>query len=169
MGVSVVGTDEMLERLARSGCKKFVVSVGGAGNNRPRASLFAKALALGLEPLTIKHPSAVVSPWATIGEGSQILPGAIINAGASIGMNVIINTAAVVEHDCSVGNHVHIATGARLASTVTVADFAHIGAGAVIRQLISIGSAAVIAAGAVVVKDVRPHSTVAGVPAKELT
>jgi len=63
---------------------------------------------------------------------------------------------------------VHIATGARLTGGVQVDSRAHIGAGAVVRQLIRIGEGAVVAAGAVVIRDVAPHTVVAGVPAREL-
>lgn len=164
----VLGGDELLDRFVREGSTAFVVAVGGTSNNRPRSALFERAVQLGLEPVTIVHPRAIVSRWATIGAGTQILAGAIVNAGARLGTNVIVNTAAVVEHDCIVGDHVHIATGACLASTVRVDERAHVGAGAVVRQLISIGAEGVVGAGAVVVKNVAAGCVVAGVPAKEL-
>ncbi len=164
----IVGGDALLPELARRGTKAFAIGLGGTSDNGPRARLFAGALALGLEPCTIVHPRAAVSPWAVLGAGAQIMPGAIVNAGAVLGRNVIVNSNAVVEHDCTIGDDVHVATGACLASTVTVGAGAHIGAGAVVRQLIAIGDAAVVGAGAVVVRNVLPRTTVAGVPAKEL-
>lgn len=170
-GAPVIGDDSLLGDLMEKGTTYFAVAMGGAKgavDNGPRAKLFDRAVELGLTPLTIVHPSAVISKWAEIGEGCQLLPGAIVNAGVRLGCNVIVNSAAVVEHDCIIERHVHVATGARLASTVTVGAGAHIGAGAVIRQLMSIGSGAIVAAGAVVVKNVPDRVVVAGVPAKEL-
>lgn len=171
LGIPIVGEDLLLGDLACSGTKAFAVAMGGtrgARDNGPRSRLFEYAVSLGLEPLSICHPSAVVSVWAVVGPGSQILPGAIVNAGTILGRNVIVNSGAVVEHDCTIGDHAHIATGACLASTVTVGHHAHVGAGAVVRQMISIGAEAVVGAGAVVVKNVESATVVAGVPAKEL-
>jgi sugar O-acyltransferase (sialic acid O-acetyltransferase NeuD family) len=168
LDVPVLGSDELLPDLARNGTTHFIVAVGSVGDATVRRRLFERALALGLAPLEVRHPSAVVSRWATLGQGVQLLPAAVVNAGACIGANVIVNTGAIVEHDCRIGDHVHIATGARLASTVDVGAGAHVGAGAVIRQSISIGAEAVVGAGAVVVKDVPPGTVVAGVPAVPL-
>lgn len=169
LDATVVGCDELLEELAAKGTRYFAVAVGGTKNNAPRMALYLRALDLGLEPALIVHPRAVVSPWATLGRGCQVLAAAVINAGAALGENVIVNTGAIVEHDCRIGDHVHVATGARLASTVTVGDRALIGAGSVVRQVITIGEDAVVGAGAVVVKNVPAATIVAGVPAKELS
>lgn len=171
MGVPIVGDDSSLATLKEKGAKYFVVAMGGARgavDNAPRSALFDGARALGLEPFTVVHPSAVVSRWAEVAAGCQILPGSIINAGAILGRNVIVNSGAIIEHDCIVGDHAHVATGARIASTVSIGEGAHIGAGAVVRQLITVGAHAIVGAGAVVVRDVRSHAVVAGVPAKEL-
>jgi sugar O-acyltransferase (sialic acid O-acetyltransferase NeuD family) len=167
-GVPILGGDELLSQLADAGVSSFVVGLGSVGETRPRRRLFSLALEHGLEPLTLRHPSALCSSAATLSAGCQLLPGSIVNAGASLGVDVIVNSGAIVEHDCVVGDHVHVATGARLASGVHVGEGAHVGIGAVVRQGISIGKHAVIGAGAVVVRDVRGETTVVGVPAAPL-
>jgi UDP-perosamine 4-acetyltransferase len=167
-GVAVLGGDEQLTSLAGRAVTHFVVGVGAIGDNRPRAQLFEQALAAGLKPLTVIHPTSVVSPRASIGAGCQLLPGAIVNAGAHLGANVIVNTGAIVEHDCRIADHVHVATGARLASTVSVGRGAHIGAGAIVLQCRTIGEWSIVGAGGVVVGDVAAGAVVAGVPVKPL-
>lgn len=166
MCVRVRGGDELLPVLASEGIEAFVIGVGGTGDNGPRRRLFELAVSHGLSPLTVRHPSAMCSPSSEIGAGSMVFAGAIVNASAVIGRNVIVNTVAIVEHDCVISDHVHIATGARLASSVRIGVGAHIGAGATVRQCISIGESAIVGAGAAVVSDVRPHTTVVGVPAR---
>ncbi len=167
-GLPILGGDDRLPALSREGVTHFAVGVGGAGDNGPRQRLFELACAHGLTPLTVVHPTAIVSPLATIGAGGQLLPGAIVNAGARLDVNCLINSGAIVEHDCVVGDHVHIATGARLASTVQIGRAAHIGAGATVRQCVTIGEGAIVGAGAVVIHDVPPWTVVAGVPARVL-
>lgn len=168
LGVPVLGGDDLLPQLKGQGVTHFVVGLGGVGDNRPRRRLFDLGLNHSLRPLTVCHPAATPSPFATIGEGSVLFPAAVVNASAVLGVNVIVNTGAIVEHDCVVGDHVHIATGSRLCSTVHVGIGAHIGAGATVRQSIAIGEGAIVGAGAAVVKDVEPWTVVAGVPARRL-
>ncbi|NQW22645.1 MAG: acetyltransferase [SAR202 cluster bacterium] len=168
LGVPVLGGDELLPQLMRRGATQFVVGLGGVGDNRPRRRLFQLGLQHGLKPLTVCHPAAILSPFATLGDGSVVLPAAVVNAGAVLGANVIVNTGAIVEHDCVVGDHAHIATGSRLCSAARVGIGAHIGAGATVRQSIAIGEGAIVGAGAAVVKDVDPWTVVAGVPARRL-
>jgi UDP-perosamine 4-acetyltransferase len=167
--VPVLGGDELLMELIARGTGRFVVGLGGTGDNLPRRALFEKGIELGLQPMKVIHAAAFCSSWAELGAGSVVLPGAVVNARASLGVNVIVNSSAAVEHDCRIGDHVHIATGARLAASTRVGACAHVGVGAVVRQGITIGEAALVGAGAVVVKDVPPGATVVGVPAGLMT
>lgn len=166
--VPIRGSDEKLAEILREGVTTFVVGLGTTGSGAFRKNLFEKALKIGLKPLTIIHPNSIVSQWAKLGEGCQLLPGCVVNAGAVLGKNVIVNTGAIVEHDCQLGDHVHVATGARLASTVIVGPQAHIGVGASIRECLTIGSKAIVGAGAVVVNSVKAGTTVTGIPARPL-
>jgi len=168
LNVPVLGGDELLQELIAHGAKRFVVGLGGTGENMPRKRLFEKGLEAGLRPMTVLHAAAACSRWAEVGEGSVILPGAVVNARASLGVNVIVNSGAVVEHDCRIGDHAHIATGARLAASVRVGACAHLGVGSVVRQGIVVGERAVVGAGAVVVGNVAEGTTVVGVPARPM-
>jgi sugar O-acyltransferase (sialic acid O-acetyltransferase NeuD family) len=168
MGIQVAGDDSLLPELIASGATRFVVGLGATGDNDPRQRLFEMGISNGLEPLTVRHPSAIWSRWCSIGAGSQLLPQSVVNPGAMLGVNVIVNTAAVVEHDCVIGDHVHIATGAAVAGSVRIGALAHIGCGATVKEGITIGEGAIVGAGAVVVDDVPSHCTVAGVPARQL-
>jgi sugar O-acyltransferase (sialic acid O-acetyltransferase NeuD family) len=167
LGVPVRGSDENIAEYAKD-ADAFIVGIGSIGNPQIRMKLFELGLAAGLEPITIIHPRAIVSPFAEIGRGCMLYAGSIVNPGAQIGENVIVNTGAIVEHDCRIGAHAHIATGARLAGTVTVGLGAHIGAGAVVRQNETVGEYAVVGAGAVVTKTVPDGETVVGNPARPL-
>ena len=168
LGCPVLGPDALLPELLKRGVIHAFIGVGGAGNNRPRAAIFARLMSMGFVLPPIVHRSAIVAPSATLGNGAQIMAGAIVNALAAIGENVIVNTGAIVEHECQIADHVHIGPGARLGGAVIVGEAAHVGLGATVRQGQTIGTGAIIAAGAVVVTDVPPDTTFAGVPARML-
>jgi sugar O-acyltransferase (sialic acid O-acetyltransferase NeuD family) len=167
-GVPVLGDDTLLPELRRQGIRHFFVGIGSVGDARARERIFELGIQQGYEPVTVTHPSAIISTSASLGRGSIILAGAIINPDAVLGANVIVNTGAIVEHDCVLGDHVHLATGACLAGSVILGNGSHVGIGASVRQGICIGARAVVGAGAVVVKNVPDGVVVAGVPARIL-
>lgn len=133
----------------------LVNGVGSLPGRNSRHDVYQFYNARGLCFSTVIAQSAVVSPFAKLGEGVQIMPGAIVQAGASVGEHTIINTGAVVEHDCVIGSHNHISPRATLCGHVTTGDFVHIGAGATLIQNVVVGSRAVVGAGAVACKDVN--------------
>lgn len=138
---------------------EFIIGIGSAEVREKFSNLPVKWY-------TAIHPSAVVSPKATIGEGTVVMPNAVINSGAVIGKHTIINTNAVVEHDNVIGDYVHISVGAKLGGAVHVGKTTWIGIGATISNNIDICGGCVIGAGAVVVKDIEEVGIYIGVPAK---
>ena len=163
------GEDDVLPALINDGVTHALIAVGSTSSTAARRALFDRVTALGFKMLTATHPSAVISPSASIGPGTAIMAGVVVNAAARIGANVILNTASIIEHDVIVGDHCHIAPGAIVGGGVTIGAGSHVGIGAVVRQGQRIGRDAVIGAGAVVVADVADGETVVGVPARPRT
>ena len=136
----------------------------GVGNNEDRKKIAERLV--GAKFSTAIHSSATVSSFATIGDGSVVMPGAVINSDSRIGRHCIINTKASVDHDCIVGDFVHISPGVVLCGNVTVGEGTQVGAGATILPGVSIGKWAMIGAGAVVVRDIPDGVVAVGVPVK---
>lgn len=141
----------------------FIVAIGDNAIRKQKFDLLKDA---GIQPATVVHPSAIISDYALIGEGSLICLKASINTDARVGDNVIINSGANVEHECVIGSHVHISSGVNLAGRTRVEEGAFAGISSTTLPGIVVGSWSTLAAGAVVIKDVEPSSKVAGVPAK---
>lgn len=160
-----LGDDRAIPELADRGYR-FALGTGfvdAAGGTR-RAALIA--LLRGMSLVTIRHPSAIVSPSAELGAGAFIAAGAVVGTRAVIGAGAIINTGALVDHDSRIGAGTHVATGARIAGGVTVGGTCLVGLGAALRQGITLGDHVVVGAGAVVVSDIASGETALGVPAR---
>ena len=162
-----VRDEEGLGALPGAGVTHFVVAFGAIGDIGRRSRAFRSAVQAGLEPLSVAHPSAVVSTSALVGPGTFIAPLAVVNARATTGANCVVNTSAVLEHDCRVGDHVHVAPGAIVSGGALISDLVLIGAAAIILEGRSVGPGATVGAGAVVTKDVPAGATAVGVPARQ--
>ncbi|WP_448951627.1 acetyltransferase [Labrys neptuniae] len=159
------GLKRWLERWAGSDPLCYALAIGG-GHGRDRLHIAGDLEALGLSPLTLVHPTAMIAADAVLAAGSQILLGATIGTCVTIGRCSIINTRASVDHDGVIGAGVHIAPGATLCGQVIVGDGAFIAAGATILPGLTIGADAIVGAGAVVTRDVPEGAKVMGVPAR---
>lgn len=154
-------TDTLLANL--TAFDGIIVSIG---NNTTRSRKQIQLMDNGANIVSVIHPSAIVSTYATVGEGTVIFANAVVNASAKVGVGVIINTGSVVEHDCAMGDFSHISPNAVLSGGVIAGKRSWIGAGASVRQMVQIGDAAIVGMGAVVIKNVPAGATVIGSPAK---
>lgn len=82
------------------------------GNNEIRMKWLKILLDAGITVPTLVHPSAYVSPRATLGTGTMVLPMAVVNTGVTVGDGCIINIGALIDHDSVIGDGTHLAPGA---------------------------------------------------------
>jgi len=130
----------------------LVNGIGSLPGHNLRTVLYSKFKALGYEFQTVVASNAIVSDYAVLEDGVQILTGAIVQTNTRIGANSIINTGAIIEHDCIIGENNHIAPGVTLSGQVITSEHVHIGTGATIIQNVKIGVNSVVAAGATLTK-----------------
>lgn len=140
------------------------LAIGGIVSTR-RRPFIAAAAARGFAFATVSHPSATISPRATLGAGCFVGAQAIVSSNTRIGDHVLLNRGANLGHDVTVDAYTTIGPGVTIAGSVSIGAGAYLGVGAVVRDHIAIGEGAIVAAGAVVVKPVPPRTLVAGCPA----
>ena len=86
------------------------------GNPAIREKLFRKVK----RPVSIIHPSAVISPSAQIGEGCVIEAGTVINTAATVQNSCFICAGAVVNHNAEVEEFCQIDCNAVVGSGMIV-------------------------------------------------
>ena len=138
----------------------LIISIG---NNFSRKQIAEK---LHCEYGVAIHPSAIISPYATIGEGTVVMQGSIIQSSVCVGKHCIINTGASIDHECIIGDYAHISPKATLCGNVYVDEGAWIGASAVVVPGVKIGKWSVVGAGSVVVDDIPDGVVAYGNPCK---
>lgn len=96
----------------------------------------------GLAFCTLVHPTAYVSPLATLGPGVFVGANSAIGPGARLDAHVFVNRGVTIGHDTRIGAFSRVQPGA------------------------NVGGLGDIGAGAVVTSDVAPHVLMVGIPAK---
>jgi UDP-3-O-[3-hydroxymyristoyl] glucosamine N-acyltransferase len=91
---------------------------------RPRYAMsgLTRLLDAGPEIAPGVHPSAVVDPSASLGEGVAIAPLVVIGARAVIGQNATIGPHVTIAEDAQIGDDALIHAGVRIGSSVRLGD-----------------------------------------------
>lgn len=165
LNYEVIGTDAEMSKYADKA--EFVVTVGQIKSPNLRIKLHQMLADADCRLATIIAPTAHVSRYATVGEGTVVMHQAVVNADAHIGKGCIINTFANIEHDVRIGNYCHISTGSMINGEAEVADSIFIGSQSVVNQCVKVErGGVVIASGSVVNKNITEKGIYAGNPAK---
>jgi len=161
-GVSVLGGASVLDSM-----RKDTGIVLGIADPHVRKNIFLKYGGEFLFP-AITHPTAVISPFASIGEGVLIQAGCVVAANARIGDCVMMNAHSGIGHDAIIGNYCSIMSFCDAAGCTELGELVFVGSGAKIIPSLKIANESYICAGAVVFKSVVLRSKLLGNPAKTI-
>ena len=104
------------------------------GNNTFRMEWINRIEESGGQLATLIHPTAYISPIATISHGTVILPHAIVNTDVVINRGCIINLGAILDHGCIIEEGVHICLGAIMKGENRIERLSKIEAGEVVER-----------------------------------
>ena len=166
LNYKVIGTDDDIPHYADKA--EFIITVGFINIPDVRVRIYKKVKEACGKLATIIAPTAYVSRYATLGEGTVIMHQAVVNAGAHVGANCIINTFCNIEHDSVIGDQCHISTGTMVNGDCKVGERAFIGSLSVLANGITVGDDIIVGAGSVVTKHLPANCTAVGVPAKPI-
>lgn len=143
--------------------------VVGIGDNSTRCKWLNLLREKGFNTINLIHPTAYISPSATIGSGVYIHASSFVWTKSYIGNNVIISPKAMVAHHVSVGEGCLISANSVVGSYVTLEKRITVGINAgIISKMINIGSDSIIGANSMVLKSFPKDSVIIGTPGKRL-
>ena len=114
---------------------------------------------------TIIHPTAVVSEWVEMGEGTVISAGSVLTCNIKFGKHSQINYKSSVAHDFLAGDFFSTGPGANINGNCTVGHRVYIGSNAALRQGVTVADDVTIGMGSVVLNSITRSGTYAGTPA----
>ncbi len=120
----------------------------------------------GLQFHTLIHPTAYVSPLATLGPGVFVGANSVIGPGAVLAEHVFVNRGVTIGHDTRIGAYSRIQPGSNLGGLSDIGQGVTVGIGATLLERLVVGDYAFIGAGAVATADVPPSTLVVGIPAR---
>jgi sugar O-acyltransferase (sialic acid O-acetyltransferase NeuD family) len=166
-GIPVLGPISKLETLKNT--DNIEVVYCPLGNNKLRVKFLTKAKELGYKTPNYIHPSVIISPNVSIGEGVYILLGTTIMPHTVIKDYVMISMGVHLAHHCVLEEGVFLSTGCNFGASIHAHKYAYCGISSTIMTGIhELGEDCLIGAGAVVIRDVSDRAVMAGVPAKVL-
>src|SRR5690606_41913081 len=120
----VFGDESWLDSHPRTSC---IIAIG---NPHSKARVADTLRRQNINRPTLVHPSALVSKYASIGEGCSVCPNAVVGRSARLGSHVTVNIGALVAHDAIVGDYCHIAPSAQIAGAAHIRELPEIGTNA---------------------------------------
>ena len=165
LGVPVLGP---LDKARSLGDVFFVNGIGSTRTYLRKPEIIAKTAVPDERFETIVHPSAQVSPSATLGAGTVVLPNVTIASRVKVGAHVIILPNAVLSHDDVVGDHTCVAGGVCVSGNVSIGRCCYLGGNCSIIENVRIGDGSLVGIGSVVLEDIPAGSVYVGNPAKYL-
>lgn len=163
-GLEVMAEDAFLDRTPAQG----TLVVLALGEPRLRERVAARHAERGFGFATLVHPSAVIGPNCTLGEGSVVMAQAVLETHVQVGAHALLNVGCSIAHNGVLGDYCSLGPGVRLAGWATLGDRCDLGVGCSLRPRVTLGADTRVGAGAAVVGDHPGGATLVGVPARPL-
>lgn len=115
---------------------------------------------------TIIHPTAVISKFSKIGNGTCIQPFVSVGPNTVIGNHVQIYAQVLVGHGAKLDDYSYIANNACIGASVHLMEGAYLGTNATTLERVKLGKWSLAGVAAVVLRDVPDFTKVVGNPAR---
>ena len=115
--------ENMVEFIPAFGNNEFRLSWCDRISQTPNASL-----------ATLIHPTAYISPKASVALGTVVMPGSVVNTGTVVKRGCIVNIGSLIDHDCVLMDGVHLAPGCVVKGENRIPECSKIESGEVVER-----------------------------------
>lgn len=133
-----------------------------------KVMLRERVMQVGYRMANVIHPTAWISPTATIGNGVTMDYGVNVNADCTIGDGVSIMGFSAIGHDTIIEENTQISAGVLISGHCFVGRNTFIAAGVPVKEGISIGRDSIVGLGSVVLRDIPDNVIAMGNPARAM-
>jgi sugar O-acyltransferase (sialic acid O-acetyltransferase NeuD family) len=163
-GLPYLGTTHDLNQTA----EPLAVAVA-LGSSASRATVVGRLTSPQLSFPALVHPSVRLASYQriTVGAGCLIQQGCILTCDIRLGRFVLLNLGCTIGHDAVLEDFCSLMPHANVGGSAHLGAGAYLGTNATVIHAVRVGAGTIVGAGAVVVRDLPPHITAIGVPAKE--
>ena len=146
LSYSILGTDAEIPTWVGKEVY-FLITIGQIKSAEPRIKIWHELKKSGALMATVIAPTSIVSPHATVSEGTIVMHRAVVNANAFVGIGCILNSCSLVEHGARVMDFCHISTGALVNGDAEVRGRSFVGSGAILEEGAIVPEEAIVPAG----------------------
>lgn len=161
----ILGGTKDVVTIADKYCCKFAISISSMPK---RKELYDEMQEHGLKLLSLIHPSVVVYPGATIGEGVIIQPFCTVQTGARINENVIVEELCAIGVDVEIGRHSVIAPSVSLTGGCVVGRECFIGTRSCINPEVIFAQGGKLGSGSTLIRNSEGGGVYVGSPAAKI-
>ena len=133
-----------------------------------KEKLIGELLLHGRKVFSVIHPSAIISPTASIGRGVIIFPGVIIDSNTKIHDGAVLNSGVIVSHNVNLESTCYLAPGVCICGNVTIGKRTFIGAGSILSNEITVGDDCIVGQGSNITRSIKNDVSCIGNPFKIL-
>lgn len=147
------------------GDEEYVIAIARIYN---KMKVVRELREMGAKFATIIHPTVRLDKTSQIGEGVVLAARADITTNCKIGDFVFCNVATQVGHDAVIGNYCTLFPNCSVSGGTILGEGVTMGTSSSTYPGIKIGDYATVGMNSAVIRNVKPNTTVMGVPAKKV-
>lgn len=166
LGYEIFATDNDIPQLVKD-YKYFLISIGHILTAGPRIKMYNTLKSYGVQLPVVVSPLAYVSPHASIGEGTIIMPFAVIDTLVNVGNNCIIQYHSMLAHGAILEDHCHVSVNSVLGKC-RLESGTFVGVNCWINNGVRVAPRTVIGSASNVIKSINETGVYAGNPAKRI-
>ncbi len=117
---------------------------------------------------TLLHPTALISDWVSIGEGTIVCAGSILTTQITIGKHAHFNLNTTVGHDCVIGDYFTSSPGVNISGNCVIGDNVFLGTNTAVREKTTICDNVIVGMSSSVLKSLDESGVYVGNPAKKV-